>query len=338
MSVADSSPERAASGEPRARDARRLLAARCKLLASIALAALLASFAIDRLWLLYAHKFYDVTGRAQWIWAQHQLSRDIPVAFFATREFDLPASRYFTRIKIAGDPEYALWFNGTEIGGRRTAEAQALDVYDVTALARTSANRMVIGVRSRDGVGGIIAAVDIAPDVQNVIVTDGDWHIVRRWMDDLMVRDPDPSAITTPMRIGRPPIGRWNYLARREGKRARPPQRILEPRAAFDFKSALPRVEIRAGVAVTVMQPKRATVYDFGPTTGRARLSLRYISGAAHAVDIRFANERSELLTIEGQVEPFVFAAGEQTIVDPVERRFRYVMVYGGEASAEVVQ
>src|SRR5436190_13584655 len=160
----------------------------------IALAAVLVTFSLSRLWLLYAHKFYDSTGRAEWIWARHQLSRDIPVAFFATREFDLPPNRYFTRIKIAGDPEYTLWFNGTEIGSGRTADAHALDVYDVTPLARTSANRMVIGVRSQEGVGGIIASIDVAPEVRNVVVTDGTWHIVRRWMDDLMVRDPEPGA------------------------------------------------------------------------------------------------------------------------------------------------
>ena len=304
----------------------------------IALAALLATFAIDRLYLLYSHKFYDVTGRAQWIWAQHQLSRDIPVAFFATREFDLPKNRYFTRIKIAGDPEYTLWFNGTEIGGRKLGDAKALDVYDVSDIARSSANRMVIGVRSADGVGGIIASVDIAPDYQNVIVTDRSWHITRRWMDDLMVRDPEPSAIAPPMLLGRPPIGRWNYLGTQEGKRAAPPQRVVAPSAAFDMKTMLPVIEIRAGIAVTVPQRKRATVYDFGPITGRTRLTLRFVSPTAHAIDVRFANIRGELFDVDGPVEQFVFAAGEQTIVDPVERRFRYVMVYGSEASAEVVQ
>jgi hypothetical protein len=33
-----------------------------------------------------------------------------------------------------------------------------------------------------------------------------------------------------------------------------------------------------------------------------------------------------------------VFAAGEKTIVDPQERHFRYVMVYGRQASVTVVQ
>ena len=304
----------------------------------IAVAAVLVTFSLSRLYLLYAHKFYDITGRAQWIWAPGQLSRDVPVAFFATREFDLPPNRYFTHVKIAGDPEYTLWFNGTEIGGRKLGDARALDVYDVTDLARTSANRMVIGVRSGDGVGGVIASVDIAPDYQNVLVTDGAWHIVRRWMEDLMVRDPEPAAITRPMLLGRPPIGRWNYLGRQDRARAQPPQRVIAPRATFDFKTAIPVVEVRAGVAVTVPQPKRAFVFDFSPITARTRLTLRYTSTAAHVVNVRFANERAELSAIEGPIEQFVFAAGERTIVDPVERRFRYVMVYGGEATADVVQ
>lgn len=307
-------------------------------LAIVAASVVIATFSLSRLWLLYAHKFYDVTGRAQWIWAQHQLSRNIPVAFFATRDFDLPPNRYFTKVKIAGDPEYTLWFNGTEIGGRKVGDARAIDVYDVTPIARTSANRMVIGVRSRDGVGGIIASVDIAPDYQNVVVTDEKWHIVRQWMDDLMVRDPEPSAVTGPMRLGRPPAGRWNYLARQDRKRAEPPQRVIAPRGTFDIRTGLARVDVRAGVAVTLVDPKRATVCDFGPTTGRVRLTLRYVSGAAHAISVRFANERSELFEVEGPVEPFVFAAGEQIIVDPVERRFRYVMVYSSEAGVEVVQ
>jgi len=330
--------ERAGCSEQRAGDSIRLLAARCSLLASIAAAILIATFALSRLWTLYAHKFYDVTGGAQWIWAPHHLSRNLPVAFFATREFDLPPNRYFTRIKIAGDPEYTLWFNGTEIGGRKVGDARALDVYDVTPLARTQSNRIVVGSRSRDGVGGIIASVDIAPDYQNVIVTDSRWRIVRRWMDDLMVRDPEPSAMTPPMLLGRPPAGRWNYLPRQEGKRAEAPQRIAAPLASFDFKTALPTVEVVAGVAVAASRPIRATAYDFGAVTGRARLTLRYSSPAPHAINVRFANQRSELQSLEGEIEPFVFAAGERTITDPVERRFRYVMVYGSEAGVEVVQ
>jgi len=306
---------------------------------SIALVALFAFVAaFDRLYLLYAHKFFDVTGRAQWIWAQHQISRNIPIAFFATRNFDLPPNRQFTHIKIAGDPEYTLYFNGVQVGGRRMGEDTSLDLYDVSKLARDRGNRIVIAARSANGVGGVIASIDITREYQNVEPTGNAWKIVRRWRDDLILRDPPPSGVTPPMLIGRPPIGRWNFLSRRDGDLAAPMRKIVAPSASFSFKTAIPQIDVIGGVAVVVPRPIAATAYDFGPITGRARFTISYDSSVARAIRVRFANDRSELMTVEGPVEEFVFAAAEKTVIDPQERSFRYVMVYGGQASAVVVQ
>src|SRR5437867_3045486 len=151
--------------------------------------------AYHRLYLLYAHKFFDVTGRAQWIWAQHQLSRNIPVAFFATRNFDLPPNRQFTRIKVAVDPEYTLYFNG-------------------------------------------------------------------------------------------PQIGRWNFLSQRPGTFASPLQKIVAPRAAFSFKTAIPEIRDINGVPVVVPRPTAATAYDFGGTRGRARFAINYDNGVARSIRV----------------------------------------------------
>ncbi|PYQ52340.1 MAG: hypothetical protein DMF59_04965 [Acidobacteria bacterium] len=189
----------------------------------LALFAVVAAY--HRLYLLYAHKFFDVTGRAQWIWAQHQLSRNIPVAFFATRNFDLPPNRQFTRIKVAVDPEYTLYFNGAQIGGRRIGEDSALDVYDVSKLSRDRGNRIVIAARSANGVGGVIASIDITDAYKNVEPTGSAWNIVRAWRDDLLTRDPPRSWMAPPMLIGRPPIGRWNFLSQRPGTFASPLQK-----------------------------------------------------------------------------------------------------------------
>src|SRR5260370_11035065 len=135
-------------------------------IAVLAIFAFVAAY--DRLYLLYAHKFFAITGRAQWIWARHEISRNIPVAFFATHNFDLPPNRQFTRIKIAGDPEYALYFNCTHVGVRRMGEQPSLDVYDFSKLARDRGNRLVIAARSANGVGGVIASIDINDDYKNV--------------------------------------------------------------------------------------------------------------------------------------------------------------------------
>jgi len=310
--------------------------ARRLVIALLALFGLVAAF--SRLDLLYSGKFLDVTGRAEWIWPQHRLSLNVPVAFFAARDFDLPANRRFTHIKVFGDPEYTLYFNGREIGARRVGEESTVDVYDVSKLARDRGNRIVIGARSPNGVGGVIASVDIAAEYQNIVPTGREWTIVRQWRDDLLLRDPPPQSRSAPMELGRPPIGRWNYLTAREGTFAPAVQRILQPQSAVRFKTAIPTVEDRSGVLIAVPSPVSATAYDFGPTSGRARFTIDYDNGASRAIKVRFANDPSELRSVEGPVEPFVFAAGERTITDPQERRFRYVMVYGSRASVVVVQ
>src|SRR5688500_10997296 len=70
---------------------------------------------------VYSDKFFGITGRAEWIWAQHRMSSNEPVAFFAARELMPPARREYTHLKVIGDPEYAIYVNGTEIAGRRLA-------------------------------------------------------------------------------------------------------------------------------------------------------------------------------------------------------------------------
>ncbi|HJT16780.1 MAG TPA: hypothetical protein VJ853_05310 [Thermoanaerobaculia bacterium] len=297
------------------------------------------TFAFSRLDLLYGHKFFDVTGRAEWIWAQHQLSLNVPLAFFATRNFDLPPNRQFTHIKVFGDPEYTLFFNGAQIGARRVGEESAIDVYDVSAFARDRGNRIVIAARSSNGVGGVIASVDVSSEYQNMVPTGGQWAIVREWRNDLLLNDPPPQFMHAPMRIGRPPVGRWNYLSRQPGVAWKPVQRIVSPTSVFRFKTAIPTVEDRSGVLVVVPRPISATVYDFGGgISGRARFTIGYNNGVSRAVDVRFANAPSELRAVEGPIEPFVFAAGERRIIDPQERQFRFVMVYGSDASVEVAQ
>jgi hypothetical protein len=287
---------------------------------------------------LYSHKFYDVTGRAQWIWDPHPMISEDPVAFFATREFDLPPARYYTKLKIVGDPEYNVWFNGKEIGGREVGEQATLDLFDVTSLARDKRNRIVIACRSRNGVGGVIAALDLAPETENYIVTDGNWRIYRKWSDELILRDVPSLPHVAPHLLGDPPMGRWNYLTTQPGTPAIPLNEAIAPKAVFKLRTALPEVEIVNGTAVTIARPTTATVFDFGPTYGRMRLTIRRTITSSRVVNVRFANAPEELSAVEGTVTPFVFAPGEAAIIDPEQRQFRYVMVYGDAATADVVR
>lgn len=304
---------------------------------SIALAAVFVfTFVFSRLDLMYAHKFLDVTGDAQWIWAKHPMSRGIPIAFFVTRDFDLPADRYFTRIKVSADPDYTLYFNGQQLAGRRGEDGQFLDVYDVTKLARDGRNRIVIAARSENGVGGVIAAVDTRPDF-HFLATDSSWNIVRRWTDDLPWRD--PQQVSKPVLLGRPPSRRWNYLTARDGEIMKGATRVVKTTASLPVTGALVDINVIGGVAVAGSHPTPGVAYDFAPgIDGRIQLVVPPSRGGSRLVRIRRGYRMQELTQPEGGVEAFVFAPGEEVVTDTRTHNFRYVLVYGGEASVQVVQ
>ncbi len=297
---------------------------------------LLFTAAYSGLYRLYSKKFYDVSGRAEWIWPSHQISRETPVAFFAARDFDLPRWRLYTRIKILGDPEYTLYFNGREIGGRRVHDDRHLDIYDVSDLARDGRNRILVAVRSSNGVGGLIASIDITPEAENIVATGRDWKIFRRWSDSLPLRD--TTGAEAPMLFGEPPSGRWNYLLPRNAEIAKPAARVVQPSASRDFIARIGSIRIREGIPVAGADPVRAVAYDFGPISGRIRVVLTGTNAVPPLVNVRLANAPSELDQIEYNPRRFVFAAGERSLTDPDAAQFRYVVVYGGRARAEVVQ
>jgi hypothetical protein len=288
-----------------------------------------------RLELMYSQKFFDQTGRAEWIWGRREITRGTALAFYATRDFDLPPNRYYTHIKIAGDPEYTLIFNGVTIGGRRMSdENRHLDVYDVTALAKTKANRIVVALRSTNGVGGLLASIDIAPENRNVVITDGSWHIVPAYSADLPVRDVVSAA--PPVLFGRPPIGKWNYLQAEDAAPFPPVQRVRTAVNVTEFKSAIPEIATPGGVAVVKARPMRATAFDFGgPCDGRVRLELNHDPGSSEFVYVRFANVANELMAIDNNMEAFVFAPHERVVIDTSRRLFRYVAVYGATSSVQ---
>ena len=157
----------------------------------------------------YARKFQGSTTRnAKWIWAAHRMSSRTPVVFFAARDFELPRTRRFVHVKIYGDPEYTLYFNGQEVASRRIGTDARMDLYDVSSLARDGLNRIVVAMRSTVGIGGLIIGVDLEPENENVVVSDGSWKIFRVWRPELPLRDPADVGAEAPMILGEPPFGR----------------------------------------------------------------------------------------------------------------------------------
>jgi hypothetical protein len=289
------------------------------------------TWAFAKLERTYSQKFLNITGSAQWIWAPHRMSDRIPLTFFATRDFTLPENRIYAHLKVAGDPEYDVWVNGTLVGMRRLdPDERALDKYDISALVKTGRNRIVIAVRTPEGVGGLLASIDIHPEIANYVVTDGAWKIYRSWTPELLARDV-PSLALGPVLIGKPPIGRWNYLTITEQELAKPAEHVVQPRETFEQIGFVPTIQTVSGVAVAGKARERATVFDFGPAMrGRIRVTAAPSLVGSQVLNVRFANFREELGTAEWAVRPLVLAHNETTIETPERHEFRYVMVFGG--------
>ena len=293
---------------------------------------------------VYADKFFGITGTADWIWAQHRMSSNEPVAFFAVRDFELPERRVYTHLKVVGDPEYTVYLNGRELAGRllagrrQAAVDQRLDLYDISSLVQTGRNRLVIAVRAPAGVGGLIAAIDLAPESENWLVTDGRWKIFRSWDAQLPQRDPPNLHAETPQIVGTPPVGRWNYLQIAKREPMSPPAATVASNDSFEVIGLVPTIRTRGGVAVAAVDRKRATAFDFGFTHGRLRLTRERTHVVSRAVDVRFAFAKPELGYAEWNLRPIVFAPGEMTVTTPETHDFRYAMVFARGVRAEVVK
>jgi hypothetical protein len=278
----------------------------------------------------YAHKFFNVTGRAKWIWAPHRMSDRVPLTFFAARDFTLPENRIYAHLKIAGDPEYTVYVNGTAVASRRAGEEErALDRYDISALVKTGRNRVVIAVRAPQGAGGLLASIDIHPEIANYVVTDAAWKIYRSWTPDILVRDV-PAVAVGPVVIGEPPIGRWNYPAIVERQLEPPIERVQQPMETFEVIGYVPTVQTVSGIAVAGRERARATAFDFGPSGGRIRVTAAPSRVGSQVLSVRFASHREELGTAQWVLRPLVLAHNETTITTPERHEFRYVMVFGG--------
>jgi len=308
-----------------------------KRLAIVVAFVLVFTAAFSHLVSVYSQKFHDRTAPARWIWAQHNMSADEPLAFFAAREITLPANRVYTRLKLLGDPEYTLYINGKEVAGRRVGEERALDYYDISPYVQTGRNRIVVAVRAPKGAGGLLAAIDIAPETENWVVTDGRWKIYRQW-NPLLLQYDIAGQWEAPRIVGEPPVGRWNYLeiAKRDG--SMPPVEVLPPKASFALNALLPAIRTQGGVAVATAERTPATAYDFNVTRGRVRVTIGSEGAFSRLVHLRFANLSSELGLIEWNLRPVVFAPGEQQVSTPEAHNFRYAMAFGKDVKVEVLR
>jgi hypothetical protein len=167
------------------------------------------------------------------------------------------------------------------------------------------------------------------------VVTNGAWKIYRRWEPPILLND--VAGWQSPIVIGSPPVGRWNYLKAEQRAITSPPTKITPPSDAFEQIGLIPTIKTAGGVAVAGTEEARATAFDFGFTKGHVRLIDDNDRVVSKSVSVRFAFDRAELRLAEWNLRPIVFAPGEHVITTPEVHDFRYVMVFAKGVRAEVV-
>ena len=270
----------------------------------------------------------------QWIWAADSPVDDGPDAFVAVRDFELAFEPERAELTLLADEEYWAIFNGRSVGAGRYWMGRVPDRYDVRAMLAPGPNRLTVELRSRRGIGGLVAVLRIWGEGREIeIPSDQRWRIVRHHSLALM-RPAEPLGESAAPRIwGRPPLGRWGGLPE-----ARPVPVLDEVRSsAAPVEPRRYRIGPRARGWRRYERQRRSPA-PLGPwiTLDWGEEIHGYVSlGLADGVGVegRLWASREE---IDPSVEPpstvVLGVPGRTWWTDVEPRRFRYVYVLGVEA------
>ncbi|MGZ8781739.1 MAG: hypothetical protein ACXW31_17615, partial [Thermoanaerobaculia bacterium] len=142
----------------------------------------------------------------------------------------------------------------------------------------------------------------------------------------------------SPAIIGAPPIGRWNFLEIAQRDAEAPAKTFLAAKETFEYIGLLPTIRTQSGISVAGSERARARAFDFGFTKGRVRVSSDRPRALSRLVQVRFANDRSELGLLELNPRSVVFAPGETEVTTPEEHSFRYAVAFAPDVKVEVVR
>lgn len=294
------------------------------------------------------------TGDAEWIWAQVPRDKRSPMAFYAARDFELPAVPAGAELAILADEEYHVFVNDRWVGSGAWAPAAKLDVYRVGELLRPGTNRLLVELRSGRGNGGLLVCLTDAADGRVLVASDRSWRTPMRHANGLFrgwaSLEHAPAAISW----GRPPTGRWGVPQR---GRARAAGRTGAGRRRTPVRArALVDGRWRALTGATL--PERMTtgapgvLLDFGEEVS-GRLSLRFRRAVGGKQALLFVGMLpydplvpAPLQTADGGAAgddgrsrepdaPVLAPPGRRGWSDAEARRFRYATVVGVPPVAE---
>lgn len=266
------------------------------------------------------------TGEAEWIWASSLDEEDGWVNFFLYRDFDVgervPAA---AELVIRADDGYWVFVNQRAAGSGGFLEGGPSDSYDVAKYLRPGGNRLLVQVRSRRGVGGLLAKLDLGE--QGEVVTDRTWRMCTRYETALHGHGFVPEDMEDVKAWGRPPVGGWHVgtevtrlpvLARQ--LLANKPAKVARVRGlGRDWEKRFPPPENRESLG-------RWVIFDLGRVVhGYLNVAFAKPTGARGLVYTGI--ERPTGPDTADPASRFSSPPGRGSWTDPQPRRFRFVVV-----------
>ncbi len=279
----------------------------------------------------FAAWLFEPGPSACWIWAAGDYGDGEPIAFFAVRDLELPASGP-ARVAITADETYLLYVNGRRLGAGSYRRGQPLDEYQVGDFLKPGLNRILVELRSSRGAGGLLARVELEGDDPRTVVTDAGWRIFRRNDPGLFGGWSTLAGGEAPQIWQPAPTGRWRVAAAR---RARPiPFQGFPP----PLRHRPLRHRKHAGASwldldwsrrrIPALGPQQ--VYDWGEEVeGYLAFDLRSDEGEPGLV--YFASSRPPDPKTRSPDAVVLSAPGRRHWEDAYPRRFRYLLVVGAE-------
>ncbi|HET9228651.1 MAG TPA: hypothetical protein VFR31_18375 [Thermoanaerobaculia bacterium] len=274
------------------------------------------------------------TGGAQWIWVERERTDRSPAAFYAVRDFFLPAVPPKAKLLALADPEYVLTLNGKRIGANQYTPMAKLDVYEVGDLLQAGGNRLIVELRSDRGAGGFLASLQDG-NGETLVRSDGDWRIVERHHFGLirgwLPLGPNGLESKPAFSWGLPPIGRW-------GKPEAGPVRprfsdLLQGPPVSGTRITPPRI-----AALSPDSVRRMALFDWGrEVAGYLVLQMPAEDGLRAALLYTGVDTPDPLRDrLSGAV---LALSGRRSWMDVRPRRFRYALVIGDRPlAARVLQ
>ncbi len=273
------------------------------------------------------------TGGAEWIWAGDSDTYVGWVNFFVYKDFVLEGDPpEAAELVIEADEGYWAFLNGKPVGSGGFRGGAELDGYDVAGFLRPGANRILVQLKSRRGVGGLLAALDLG--AAGSVPTDRSWRMSRRYEPAMVASGFLPEDDGEVLVWGSPPIGSWGtpqgvvrvpllgeQLASKQARQAFRIRTLGRPEWERQFPAPERRIPLGRWVVFDLGEITQGYVNVVFATTVGAR-GLIY-TGIERALGPDSADPAAWFLAPPGR--------GSWSDVEP--RRFRFVTVL---ADAEV--